>query len=930
MKKLLIFLLILTLGLALVACGSGNDPCTEHVDADSDGKCDKCDAAVKPDVAPGDLVLVEDYHAKFSVVSANSLSNKASGYIQNFVVNLNGYHLRYEDLRQNYDAPGFDDVTEIIFGPVVNRGDAFKKDEHYLGHTGFSVELVGNKLFVLAGGDDGYRNAVEYLEKTIFGIDETGNEKIAQLVVAAGTKYESVTTDYDITEITIDGTGVDDFVLAFDKSHSGAWSAALILQDTFYKKAGVWLPYVALNKVTDGQKVIYVENTKGDKERRTDNGCTIYVRDGDLHIECEFENKFEDFVCDFIDSKLSRDKVKISSDYTYSKDVRNIYYKDFGAVGDGITDDFFAIMDCHDYANLYGHTVNSDGPDKTYYIGNYLNYYDSKTSVSVQTDTNWHGCTFIFDDSVVEPNTPCYNSPIFEIRSSYLPIRYAGLSLKVNSLKKGASDLGGWAPGYECLIYIENTNLRHYIRYGLNENNGSAQHEIIYVHADGTIDPSTPLQWDYEVVTSLTVYPCDTEPITVSGGDGDQRVTIRTIFNSAPSRYTYYQRNIRITRSNVTLQNINHEVVGEVPESSGGTGAPYGGFTKVEYANNVTIQNMLIHNLVGYHLETNKSNGMGTYELNAAHANNILWKNIKQDVFFDVDGGVSYEGLMGTNYCKNLVFDGNFICSFDAHCGVYNGTIKNSIIEHLNFIGDGLITIENTTLYLDGSRTAIQLRSDYGATWRGDVYMKDVDLKYEIRKNKTVSLISSSWTNHSFGYTCYLPQDIYIENVRMLGFTVTVTNGVRDEQIVDVNKKKIYLFTPGTVYNYTSVDISDPEAVMSSKPNDWKKCTCATRPDSEFKNPDTASRGFNDTDGDGRCNNSIVGPSQQSVWCWGFEETPDKTVNANPYIGTKSVTVVNKDPSNPLNIVWPLTPQFKDMDVTVDGVVIIEDGAMVD
>ena len=35
---------------------------------------------------------------------------------------------------------------------------------------------------------------------------------------------------------------------------------------------------------------------------------------------------------------------------------------------------------------------------------------------------------------------------------------------------------------------------------------------------------------------------------------------------------------------------------------------------------------------------------------------------------------------------------------------------------------------------------------------------------------------------------------------------------------------------------------------------------------------------------------------------------------------------VNADPENPLNIVWPFTPQFKDMDVIVDGVLIIEDG----
>jgi hypothetical protein len=109
--------------------------------------------------------------------------------------------------------------------------------------------------------------------------------------------------------------------------------------------------------------------------------------------------------------------------------------------------------------------------------------------------------------------------------------------------------------------------------------------------------------------------------------------------------------------------------------------------------------------------------------------------------------------------------------------------------------------------------------------------------------------------------------------------------------------------------------LSDPEQKMSSKTNDWKQCTCA--------------KGFNDTDGDGRCNNNVKGQSDQTVWCWGFKDKPDTSVNANPYIGTKNVVVINSDPNKPIKIIWPLTPQFKDMDVTVDGVLVIEDGTEV-
>ena len=945
MKRIILTFLTISLALALgVSLFSCIEPpsCTNHVDINSNGKCDVCGTAVKPETdgeddggdgdtgnAESGIVLIKDSVTAFSVVCANSLSDVSEGYVSAFVKSLNKNNLEDRALTMNYDAPGFDDAVEIIFGSPSFRGEAFVKDPHYLGHTGFSVEAIGNKLLVLAGGDAGYQNAIDYLICNLFRPQSYENGVIDNLTIPATTKYESLTASYPIDEIRIAGADVSEFVLVYQTSSKHEREAARILQNYVYEGLGVWLDEVAPSKLTDGQKAIYIDITKDDPDRYTENGFTIYVKDGNLHIECEFEDKLDELMQGFTKSTFNGRVVSLAADFTYSEDARNIYYSEFGAVGDGVTDDFYAIKACHDYANLYGHIVNSDGPDKVYYIGNYVEEGGISASIVIDTDTNWHGCTFIFDDSEVVPGSPCHKTPVFLIEANKKETSYSGQRVPVASLTKGALNLGGWAPGVECLIYIENSKERHYIRQGLNADNGSAQHEIIYVHADGTIDESTPLQWDYETITKLSVHPCDAAPITVSGGDGDERVTIKTIFNSAPSLYTYYARNIKITRSNVTLKNINHIVEGEIPESEGGTGAPYSGFTQVAYANNVTIENMLIHNLEGYHLETNKSNGMGTYELSANHSNNVLWKNVTQDVFFDEDGGVSYQGLMGTNYCKNLTFDGNFVCSFDAHCGVYNGTIKNSTIEHLNFIGDGLITIENCTLYLDGSRTAIQLRSDYGATWRGDVYMKDVDLKYEMKTKDryNFSLISSAWKNHDFGYTCYLPQNIHVENVNMLGFSVTVENGVREETVVETNEKKIYLFTYNTVYYYTSVDISDSNAIMSSNKNDWVKCTCQTRADDEFKG--TPVKQFNDTDGDGRCNNTIVGPSNQSVWCWGFENEPNTKTNANPYIGTKSVTVINENKDNPLEIVWPITPQFKELDVTVDGKIVVKDGKKV-
>ena len=44
-----------------------------------------------------------------------------------------------------------------------------------------------------------------------------------------------------------------------------------------------------------------------------------------------------------------------------------VTYLDFGAKGDGVTDDFKAIYEAHEYANKNGLTVKTDD-GKTYYI----------------------------------------------------------------------------------------------------------------------------------------------------------------------------------------------------------------------------------------------------------------------------------------------------------------------------------------------------------------------------------------------------------------------------------------------------------------------------------------------------------------------------------------------------------------------------------
>ena len=89
--------------------------------------------------------------------------------------------------------------------------------------------------------------------------------------------------------------------------------------------------------------------------------------------------------------------------------IRSVYYEDFGAVGNGVHDDFDAIEATHKYANEHGLSVKAK-ESSTYYIG--ANF---TRSIPVDTDTDFCGAHIIIDDSV--SNAFTYRTlPLFLIK----------------------------------------------------------------------------------------------------------------------------------------------------------------------------------------------------------------------------------------------------------------------------------------------------------------------------------------------------------------------------------------------------------------------------------------------------------------------------------------------------------------------------------
>lgn len=416
-----------------------------------------------------------------------------------------------------------------------------------------------------------------------------------------------------------------------------------------------------------------------------------------------------------------------------------VRYSQFGAKGDGKTDDIDAIAEAHAFANQHGLPVKADD-GATYYISG-----KDRTAI-IQTDTDFGTSAFIIDDTDVKNRS----ANVFLVGSSLQPFQLQGVS----SLRKQQEKIEVSLPG-RCLVTVTDSHVRRYIRFGPNRNSGSAQTDAFIVDKNGNVDMAAPIIWDFDQITEITALPIDETRLTITGG----RFT--TIANAAESRYAYYSRGIAIRRSNVLVDGLEHRVTGE-----GDQGAPYSGFLNIAQCACVTVQNTILTGRRIY--QTIGAAGvpvsMGSYDISLGRALNVSFVNCSQTN--DINDG-RYWGIMGSNYCKNLVLDKCTFSRFDAHMGVANASIRNSTLGHqgINAIGSGTFTVENTTVY---GRSFINLRSDYGSTWQGEFVIRNCVFVPASGRPASPSLIGGSYSGqHDFGYTCYMPERITVDRLHI-------------------------------------------------------------------------------------------------------------------------------------------------------------------
>jgi len=612
---------------------------------------------------------------------------------------------------------------EIVLGDTARTCEALEDAD--LGAQGYYIVAEGQRIFLGGATEEGVQMAMEQFLSEFFGYDEKKKVEIPASLSVPGDYREIVHAASELRSLTVEKTDIASFVIAANKEFPKSISC---VQNLLAAKPGVKLK--TADTVT-GPSVRF--------EKSSAAKASVSVENGDIVIRAADDETARRAFTLFFNENIrgeSGDGVTLPAGVYVEEDVTAfILYSEFGAKGDGKTDDMNAIRAAHAYANQAGVTVRAD-TGAVYRIGAF------STGAEIRTDTDWRGARFIVDDTSLAKNQTTLS--LFTVK----PDKASYTVTPPASLPAQAENIGLTLP-QDSIVELTDKTTPMFNRYGANGKYADeigTHSEMMVVSADGTVDPLTANIWEYLQITSATVYPIDPEILTIRGGVFTTIATqTRKDTNSA-----YYRRGILVNRSNVVIDGLEHYVEDEKAGCSS-----YMGFLRIARCTNVTAKNCVF---------TGRLNG--GYDISPSYACHITFENcIQSNDILDTN----YWGIMACNGCiKTITLKNCSLSRVDAHTGFTNVTIENCTLGHqgVNLVGYGYCVIENTTLY---GKNIIKLRPDYGSTWQGDVTIRNctwVPQWGEKLGSEVHAVFHGDYEAfHNFGYPCYMPIHVTIENL---------------------------------------------------------------------------------------------------------------------------------------------------------------------
>ena len=455
--------------------------------------------------------------------------------------------------------------------------------------------------------------------------------------------------------------------------------------------------------------------------------------------------------------------------------VAYVTYEDFGARCDGEYDDWIAIRNAHTYANKYGYEVRAT-KNKTYHI---YKFYEGV--LPIRTNVDWSNATFVIHDEDIEEKSARFKS-LFWVNNLQQTITIQNPDWTIGKNTKQIPELASQIESYNqqgydryfCIVY--NSEKKQYIREGANENSGSEQRDNFLI--DSNTNVLNDIQWDFDKITSIEIYPMDNERLTIKNGtfisNALESKSETTYVNLKYGKKNYYSRDLSINKAaNINISNITHKLSYE--EGQDEMSGSYRGFLYFEKTADIIVNNCSLYSRK-YSIE-----GRSTYDLTINNSTDLVFDSIVSNDIFDPNRW----GIIATNFAKYVTFNNCYLNRIDAHCGIYNLDINNCNIgtKNLTLTGQGALNIRNTKIE---SSAFITLRADYGSTWDGDVNI--IDCTYVHKGENFVPKIIHAEPDytHDFGYECKMPK-INIKNI-----TIDMTYGKKYNYIVLMNMLNLF------------------------------------------------------------------------------------------------------------------------------------------
>lgn len=419
------------------------------------------------------------------------------------------------------------------------------------------------------------------------------------------------------------------------------------------------------------------------------------------------------------------DEIQAQTNARLSQSINYVTYEMFGAKSDGEYDDGIAIKLAHEYANENNLPIKADG-SKTYYI-------KSTSEIEIKTNVNWNGATIVIDDSDITTKEERLK-PVFVVAKTNQTISLDNTSdIVINTDTTSVPKLGGH--GF-CLVWVENSNKKHFIRKGANANSGSNQQEMFVVDNSGNLLVKANEVFDN--ITSVVLYPISDNKLIIENGN-----FIHKLNNN--SSYSYFERGICVEEHHVTIKNITHNIHLDKLSS------PYFGFIHGKFCYDLKVEDCVLPPLSIYLSSNNVS--MGTYQLRLDNCVNVILNHIEAQALT-----TDKWGFMSSNYSKNVTFLNSNVNRIDAHEGIRDLTVKDTIVgcRGLTLIGWGTLLMENVKVV--NAESMVILRNDYGSNWNGKIIIKNCEF---YGKDTTSLLRIVDFNNdgtHDFGYICHHPE----------------------------------------------------------------------------------------------------------------------------------------------------------------------------